>query len=205
MSQENLQLLRYGFYALTVVLGLLLLARIIRSRNRSVGETGGAAPIEGAQTDAQSVDTFGKDAAQTLNPVIGSIPNFSALSKRDSTSESSADALNGSSPVSARPGGEAGARRSMAAVLAGIRLPLNWEPGSPDEIKNPVRLTSTSDTPAEMATQVADELARLGFTVTGTGTRSAKAERDVDRLDIMIIQDGPSVTTQIALSRASSG
>jgi hypothetical protein len=76
---------------------------------------------------------------------------------------------------------------SMADALAGIRLPVHWEPAPSVEVRSPLILTTSRETPGEMAKLLSDELTRLGYRVRPTGPRSANARRNMNDIAIEVV------------------
>ncbi len=96
---------------------------------------------------------------------------------------------------------------NMAEALAGIRLPVHWQPDPPVEVRSPFTLTTTKDTAGDMAETLTDELARIGYRIKPTGVSSARAERDDKTLAIEVDADesGSFVSSRITLIGSSSG
>ncbi|MFW2380298.1 MAG: hypothetical protein ACN4GZ_00970 [Acidimicrobiales bacterium] len=76
--------------------------------------------------------------------------------------------------------------RSMADAIAGIRLPVHWQPDPPVEVVSSLTLTTDRESAGKMASMLSDELVRLGYGVRPTGARSARAVRDSNSISIEI-------------------
>lgn len=96
---------------------------------------------------------------------------------------------------------------SMAEALAGIRLPVHWQPDPPVEVRSPFTLTTNQESPGDMAETLTSELARIGYRVTPTGAASARAVRKDDSLTIEVEADdeGSFVSSRITLSGTIRG
>ncbi len=90
---------------------------------------------------------------------------------------------------------------TMAEALAGIRLPVHWQPDPPVEVQSPLTLTTNRESAAEMAQLLSDELVRLGYRVHPTGARSARARRDMNDITIEVTpgEGGSFVSTRLTL------
>jgi hypothetical protein len=83
---------------------------------------------------------------------------------------------------------------SIATALAGIRLPLHWQPSPTTRVSNRQKLTTDVESASELAGRLSDELVRLGYRVESTGTDSAVAVKDRYRLDIDVLVDDGDAT-----------
>lgn len=90
-----------------------------------------------------------------------------------------------------------GASRTLADILAGVRLPWNLLP-TVDQAREPsndrVVLLTDGVEPAEVGADVADELERLGFTITTRGEDTAIATRGDDVLGLQILPEAGAAT-----------
>ncbi len=94
---------------------------------------------------------------------------------------------------------------SMADALAGIRLPVHWQPDPPVELRSPLTLTTNEETAGQMARILTDEFVRLGYRVSPTGARSACAKRGANSIAIEIDPGRPGsyVSSRLILTEAS--
>ncbi len=87
--------------------------------------------------------------------------------------------------------------RTLADILAGVRLPWNLLP-TVDQARQPsndrVALLTDGVEPAEVGADVADELERLGFTISTRGEDTAIATRGDDVLGLQIVPEAGSAT-----------
>ena len=97
-------------------------------------------------------------------------------------------------PVVDTPGG---APRTLADILAGVRLPWNLLP-TVDQAREPsndrVVLMTDGVEPAEVGADVADELERLGFAISTRGEDTAIATRGDDILGLQIVPEAGEAT-----------
>ncbi|MBT8240148.1 MAG: hypothetical protein KJN63_02865 [Acidimicrobiia bacterium] len=98
-------------------------------------------------------------------------------------------------------------RKSMADALAGIRLPVHWQPDPAVEVSSRLTLTTGGETPVEMASLLSGELVRLGYRVRPTGGRSAVATRDTNAISIVVdfAGRGSLVSSHLTLNEADDG
>lgn len=163
---ETADLLLYGLYGLTVVLGLALVGWLIQGRRQH---------------------------APSYEPIVEPEP---APRMFMGTSTEPVRVTRGLPP-----------QTSMAEALAGIEVPVHWEPDPTDTVASTFTLTTTKDSAGEVATKLSDELVRLGYRVSPLGKTGARAERNNDRLTINVSADVDNqvVTSRITLTEAGRG
>ncbi|NNE95126.1 MAG: hypothetical protein HKN24_03780 [Acidimicrobiales bacterium] len=158
------ELIQYGLYGLTVVLGVALLAWIVYSRRADEREL---ALSERA-------------------------PRPPARAERDPSPQVD--------PLRAPAG-------SLADALAGFDFPTGWQPDPPAEVRSPLTLSTMVHSEGEVAALLSDELVRLGYRVTPTGARTARATRDSTCISIEVEPAGPDsvVTSRLTLTDSGRG
>ncbi len=96
---------------------------------------------------------------------------------------------------------------SMAQALAGIRLPVHWQPDPPVEVQSPFTLTTNQESAADMAETLTRQLVRIGYRITPSGATSARAVRENNSLAIEVDVDdaGSFVSSRITLTETVRG
>jgi len=95
--------------------------------------------------------------------------------------------------------------QSMADAIAGIRLPVHWQPEPAVEVGSPLILTTDKETALEMAELLSDELARLGYRIRPTGRRTARATRDTCAITIEVETSEPDSVVSSCLTLTDVG
>ncbi len=85
-------------------------------------------------------------------------------------------------------------RSTVATALEGIAMPCGLVPLLDGDSIDPYRVSfvTTGAVPATVATEVADELERLGFTIRTIGASSARATRGATKVDLEVVEDAAS-------------
>jgi len=176
---ETVELLRYGLYGLTLLLGVALIVWVLRGRRRNAPDD---YEEEFTSPTAKPVIVLGGESGESIGT-----PGFGRSTL---------------TTVRGMP-----SRRSMVEAIVGIQLPMHWAVEPATEVTSPFRITTQTESAGEMAATISDELVRLGYRVSPMTKTSARAVRDEDVLTVEVTVDDQTshVSSLITHSGASGG